>query len=607
MSPSSKSLINREYPEITSPTSLAWTGDEMPPPLTDNKKLPSLVTVEREPAPSFQELSLRDVIPIEIRINNLTVALPAKQPKQRNRTSAYFEGFFNSQAVQSDPEPAVVPPQKKILDGIHADLASGTLTAILGASGSGKTSLLNSMSHRFSEKQLQTSGTIFYNGDDRLSSVRSTYVMQHDVLLPTLTVRETLQYAAELRLLPPTSAEERKVIVEEVLLELGLKECADTRIGNSDHKGCSGGEKRRTSLAVQLLANPSVLFLDEVTTGLDATTALQLVATLKQLARQGRTIVVTLHQPRSQMWDLFDNILLLSGGSLVYGGSKDACISYFADLGYPLPAFVNPSEHIIDLAAIDRRSADAEAASQVRVKLLKEVWKRASQTPEDEKTIVGVATRSNPLRINRASFQHQVRVQATRTIKTAWRDPFGISGSLSEALLLGVITGWVFLNIDESLTGIRSRVGALYTASVQQGFLILIFEIYRLAQEIPIFDQEHIEGVVSVSSFLVSRRLARLFIEDIPIPLIFSVIFYFMAGFRHLASQFFTFFALILLIHYLSVTLAMLCIAISRSFASASMVANLVFTVQTLCSKSFRDDIKASLLIYGNRWILRPI
>jgi hypothetical protein len=137
--------------------------------------------------------------------------------------------------------------------------------------------------------------------------------------------------------------------------------------------------------------------------------------------------------------------------------------------------------------------------------------------------------------------------------------------------------------------------------------LILIFEIYRLAQEIPVFDQEHIEGVVSVSSFLVSRRLARLFIEDIPIPLIFSVTFYFMAGFRHLASQFFTFFALILLIHYLSVTLAMLCIAISRSFASASMVANLVFTVQTLCSKSFRDDIKASLLIYGNRRILRPI
>ena len=351
-------------------------------------------------------------------------------------------------------------------------------------------------------------------------------------------------------------------------------------------------EKRRTSLAVQLLANPSVLFLDEVTTGLDATTALQLVATLKQLAMQGRTIVVTLHQPRSQMWDLFDNVLLLAGGSLVYGGPRESCIPFFADLGYPLQAFVNPNEHIIDLAAIDSRSIDAENASEVRVKLLKEAWKRHSRLIDDEKSTAHVATRSVAPRPPRSSFQNQVRVQTLRTIKTAWRDPFGISGSLSEALLMAVLTGWVFLNIDESLTGIRSRIGALYTAAVQQGFLILIFEIYRLAQEIPVFDQEHTEGVVSVSSFLVSRRLARLFIEDIPIPLIFTVIFYFMAGFRHLASQFFTFFALIVLCHYLAVTLAMFCIAASRNFAGASMIANLMFTVQTLCSKSVLYNLK---------------
>jgi ABC-type multidrug transport system ATPase subunit len=572
-------LIDLGLQDTTSTTS--WTDDKMPP---------SLVTVTKEVASSSQELSLRGVIPVDIRIKNLTVTLPSKQPKPRNTTRAYYEDFFNPQAVQSNPEPPVVIPPKKILDGIDVYIASGTLTAILGASGSGKTSLLNSMSHRFSEKHFRTNGTILYNGDDRLASIRSTYVMQHDILLPTLTVRETLQYAAELRLPPSTSAEERYAMVEEVVLELGLKECADTRIGNSGNKGCSGGEKRRTSLAVQLLANPSVLFLDEVTTGLDATTALQLIATLKQLATQGRTIVVTLHQPRSQMWELFDNVLLLSGGSLVYGGAKDACIPYFETLGYPLPAFVNPAEHIIDLAAIDTRSTDAEATSQLRVKQLKEAWKSAFGSTENKKDNVNVATQSHLLRPNRSSFQHQVRVQTARTVKTAWRDPFGISGSLSEALLLGLITGWVFLDIDESLTGVRSRVGAIYTAAVQQGFLILIFETYRLAQEILVFDQEHLEGVVSVSSFLVSRRLARLFLEDIPIPLIFSVIFYFMAGFRHLASQFFTFFAVILLSHYLAVTLAMLCISVSRNFAKASMVANLVFTVQTLCSKLSQDN-----------------
>jgi ABC-type multidrug transport system ATPase subunit len=551
----------------------------------------SLVQATKDNASSLQELSLRGVFPVDIRINDLSVTLPAQQqqqPEPRTIISAYYKNFFNPQEVQPTPEPPVLIPPKKILDGINAQFASGTLTAILGASGSGKTSLLNSMSHRFNEKHLRTCGTILYNGDDHLASIRSTYVMQHDILLPTLSVRETLQYAAELRLPPPTTAEERLAIVEEVLLELGLKECADTRLGNSNHKGCSGGEKRRTSLAVQLLANPSVLFLDEVTTGLDATTALQLIATLKQLARQGRTVIITLHQPRSQMWDLFDNILLLSEGSLVYGGAKDVCIPYFETLGYPLPAFFNPFEHIIEITAIDTRSTDAETASHLRVQRLKQAWKASSKNTETEKNIVNAG--SQFLQPNCSSFEHQVRVQTARMMKTAWRDPFGISGSLLEAFLLGLITGWVFLNIGESLTGIRSRVGALYTAAVQQGFLVLIFETYRLAQEISVFDQEHLEGVISVSSYLVSRRLACLFLEDIPIPLIFSAIFYLMAGFGYVASQFFTFFAVILLSHYLAVTLAMFCIAVSRNYTKASMVANLVFTIQTLCSKFFRHN-----------------
>ncbi len=205
--------------------------------------------------------------------------------------------------------------------------------------------------------------------------------------------------------------------MEEVLLELGLKECADTRLGNSNHKGCSGGEKRRTSLAVQLLANPSVLFLDEVTTGLDASTALQLIATLKQLARQGRTVIITLHQPRSQMWDLFDNILLLSEGSLMYSGAKDVCIPYFETLGYPLVAFVNPFEHIIELAAIDTQSTDAETASHLRVQRLKQVWKAFSKSTETENNIVNAG--SQPLKPTRSSFRHRVRVQAARTMKTA--------------------------------------------------------------------------------------------------------------------------------------------------------------------------------------------
>jgi ABC-type multidrug transport system ATPase subunit len=154
-----------------------------------------------------------------------------------------------------------------------------------------------------------------------------------------LTVRETLQFAADLRLPPPTTEEERKKVVEEVILELGLKECANTRIGNHLRKGCSGGEKRRTSIGVQLLSNPSILFLDEPTTGLDATSAFQLVRTLKSLAHKGRTIITTIHQPRSEIWTMFDGLVILARGSPVYAGKADDCIPWFADLGMELPPF----------------------------------------------------------------------------------------------------------------------------------------------------------------------------------------------------------------------------------------------------------------------------
>jgi ABC-type multidrug transport system ATPase subunit len=216
--------------------------------------------------------------------------------------------------VDSSKEPPWLPPAaakawlgprneegqlKTILNNVSANMPSGSLTAIIGASGSGKTTLLDTMSRRIRGRTLHTSGSVTFNdGTELLSNttaagdVRAAYVKQQDVLLPTLTVRETLQYAADLRL-PAHTTKERNDMVDDVIMELGLKNCANTRIGNNANKGCSGGEKRRTSVGVQLLANQPVLFLDEPTTGLDATSAFQLAQTLKNLARKGRTIIMT--------------------------------------------------------------------------------------------------------------------------------------------------------------------------------------------------------------------------------------------------------------------------------------------------------------------------
>lgn len=203
-------------------------------------------------------LSFREVNAVDVQVTDLSVLIGTLPPIWQASPSQLW-----SRIRGRGPK----NPYKTILNGIHAHMPAGSLTAIIGSSGSGKTSLLNVMAGRMEATKLKVSGSTTFNGIPSINKIRSAYVMQQDILIPTLTVRETLQYSADLRLPPPISKAERRAIVEQVILELGLKECADTRIGNNAHKGCSGGEKRRTSIGVQMLGNPSVLFCDEPTTG----------------------------------------------------------------------------------------------------------------------------------------------------------------------------------------------------------------------------------------------------------------------------------------------------------------------------------------------------
>ncbi|PQE26531.1 ABC transporter protein [Rutstroemia sp. NJR-2017a BBW] len=537
--------------------------------------------------------SLSAVNPVNVQIRNLSVSVDISP-------SAFSIQKYLPRKKGQDG--VATSTTKQILHSVSASMPVGTLTAIIGGSGSGKTTMLNTMAERMTSGRLTIGGTTTFNGMSGVHSVRSAYVMQQDILLPTLTVRETLQFAADLRLPPPTTQEERKKIVEEVILELGLKECANTRIGNTLHKGCSGGEKRRTSIGVQLLSNPSVLFLDEPTTGLDATSAFQL-----GLAKRGRTIITTIHQPRSEIWGMFDGLVLLTRGSPVYSGTASACLPWFNGLGMELPAFVNPAEFLIDIAAIDNRSPELEAESSERVDRLKSAWveENARLFQDNEKEAANAAPTTQNTSTTGRSQQHspfirQTRVLTARTLLTTYRDPMGMGGSLVEAIGMGIMSGWVFFNLSEDLSGIRSREGALYNAAALQGYLILLFETYRLTIDIQVFDRENNENVVDVIPFLLSRRLARFFTEDLPVPLLYSTIFYWMAGFRAEASTFLTFFSIVLLCQYIAVSFAMTCVAAIRNFPGASLIANMGYTVQSFACGFF---IQSNSIPVYMRWL----
>ncbi|XP_010269756.1 PREDICTED: ABC transporter G family member 15-like [Nelumbo nucifera] len=236
---------------------------------------------------------------------------------------------------------------KRLLHGLSGCAEPGRIMAIMGPSGSGKSTLLDSLAGRLSKNVIMT-GNVLLNGKKRrLDYGVAAYVTQEDVLMGTLTVRETITYSAHLRLPTTMSKEEINAVVDGTIMEMGLQECADKLIGNWHLRGISGGEKKRLSIALVILTRPRLLFLDEPTSGLDSASAFFVIQTLRNIAHDGRTVVSSIHQPSSEVFELFDDLFLLSGGEVVYFGEAKLAVQFFAEAGFPCPSRRNPSDHFL--------------------------------------------------------------------------------------------------------------------------------------------------------------------------------------------------------------------------------------------------------------------
>jgi len=253
--------------------------------------------------------------------------------------------------------------QKHVLRGVSGVFAPGSLSAIMGPSGCGKSTLLDVLADRKNGGEI--AGEVLLNGKRRDAYFKrvSAYVMQFDALFETLTVREMLAYTAELRL---TGGGEtsgvREAAVERVIRDLDLTKVADTRIGGATRRGISGGQARRVTVGVELVTSPSVLFLDEPTTGLDAYSSLLLVRALRRLADSGRTILCTIHQPRADIFALFDTLLLMAAGKAAYFGPTASIGTYLGSLGIRLPSGTNPADFVVDLTYAKEPGPQAASA-----------------------------------------------------------------------------------------------------------------------------------------------------------------------------------------------------------------------------------------------------
>ncbi|KAJ1891813.1 hypothetical protein LPJ66_006710, partial [Kickxella alabastrina] len=264
---------------------------------------------------------------------------------------------------------------RTILQSITGAVCAGEAIALIGSSGAGKTTLLNALSGRIIGGEL--TGKILFRGNKRNPGTfkrLTAYVQQDDLMHPLLSVHETLSYASKLRL-PNTSytPEQKAERVNIVIQQLRLENARNTRIGDATTRGVSGGERKRVSIGTELLTDPRLLFLDEPTSGLDSNSSELVVELVKKISVEQRTAtIMTIHQPSARIFNIFDKVILLSQGRIVYFGPTSSAIDYFSNIGFQCPMHENPADYFVDLMTLDYRSDEALASSKEQVSHLVE-------------------------------------------------------------------------------------------------------------------------------------------------------------------------------------------------------------------------------------------
>ncbi|KAF0914619.1 hypothetical protein E2562_030684 [Oryza meyeriana var. granulata] len=439
---------------------------------------------------------------------------------------------------------AVKGTPREILSGISGSAAPGEVLALMGLSGSGKTTLLSILGGRTAGAGA-VEGCISYNDEPYSKSLkrRIGFVTQDDVLFSHLTVKETLTYAALLRLPRTMTRQQKEERAMDIIYELGLERCQDTMIGGSFVRGVSGGERKRVCIGNEIIINPSLLFLDEPTSGLDSTTALRIIQLLHDIAEDGKTVITTIHQPSSRLFHKFDKLILLGRGSLLYFGKASEAMPYFRSIGCTPLISMNPAEFLLDLA--NGNTTDVSVPSELDDKYLVDAYENRVAYKEKKKLLDPLpisddmkATITSSRREWGTSWWQQYSILFCRGIKERRHDYLSWM-RITQVIATSVILGLLWWHSNPSTPkGLQDQAGLLFFIAVFWGFFPVFTAIFTFPQERAMLNKERAVDMYKLSAYFLARTTSDLPL-DLFLPVIFMVIVYFMAGLKATAAHFF--------------------------------------------------------------------
>jgi ATP-binding cassette subfamily G (WHITE) protein 2 (SNQ2) len=465
----------------------------------------------------------------------------------------------------------------------------GQLTALMGASGAGKTTLLDVLAARKNIGVI--TGDILVDGTKPGKEFQrgTSYAEQQDVHDPSQTVREALRFSADLRQAFETPREEKYAYVEEIIALLEMETFADAIIG-SPEAGLTVEQRKRVTIGVELAAKPQLLlFLDEPTSGLDSQSAFNIVRFLKKLAAAGQAILCTIHQPNAALFENFDRLLLLkSGGRCVYFGDigKDASIlrDYLKRHGAVAKDTDNVAEFMLE-------AIGAGSSPRIGNRDWADIWQDSPELANVKDAIIQMkrerldadSSRDRTLEKEYASpLWHQLKVVTRRANLACWRSPNYLFTRLFNHVVIAVLTGLTYLNLDESRQSLQYRVFIMFQVTVLPALVISQIEVrYHISRAL--FFREQSSKMYSSSVFAASQVVA-----EMPYSILCAVCFflpiYYMPGLQAESSRAGYQFFIILITEVFSVTMGQALSALTPSlFISSQFDPFIMITFALFC------------------------